>query len=85
MFGGCPFPAIRKEPYVVTLPGHEFLWLKLYPAEEVDPIKGVPGERMDRPDLPAPDRPLPRPPRDKERHISETASRGDTPRSDKPG
>ena len=85
MFGGCPFPAIRKEPYVVTLPGHEFLWLKLYPAEEVDPIKGVPGERMDRPDLPAPDRPLPRPPRDKERHISETASRGDTPRSDKRG
>jgi trehalose synthase len=74
VFGGCPFPAIGKTAYLVTLPGHEFLWLKLFPAEQVDPVKGVPRERMDRPDLPAPDRPLPRLPRDKERQISEERS-----------
>ena len=85
MFGGCPFPAVREEPYTITLPGHEFLWLKLYPAEEVDPVKGVPGERMDRPDLPAPDRPAPRPPRDKERHIGEERSREDPGAAKKPG
>jgi maltose alpha-D-glucosyltransferase/alpha-amylase len=68
MFGGCPFPAIRNEPYTVTLPGREFLWLKLFPADEVDPVEGFPGERLDRldrPDLPAPDRPLPARPREK--------------------
>jgi maltose alpha-D-glucosyltransferase/alpha-amylase len=85
MFGGCPFPAIREVPYTITLPGHEFLWLKLYPAEEVDPVKGVPGERMDRPDLPAPDRPAPRPPRDKERHIGEERSQEDPGAAKKPG
>ena len=65
MFGGCPFPAIRKAPYTVTLPGREFLWLKLFPPDQVDPVKGVPGERMDRPDLPAPDKPLPVRPRER--------------------
>jgi maltose alpha-D-glucosyltransferase/alpha-amylase len=78
VFGGCPFPAVAKElPYPITLPGHEFLWLKLYPAEQVDPVNGVPGERMDRPDLPAPDRPSPRPPGDKERQIGEARTRPD--------
>ncbi|MBV9583414.1 MAG: maltose alpha-D-glucosyltransferase [Alphaproteobacteria bacterium] len=65
MFGGCPFPAIREEPYTITLPGHEFLWLKLFPAEEVDPARGVPHEAMDRPDLPDADKPLPPRPREK--------------------
>jgi maltose alpha-D-glucosyltransferase/alpha-amylase len=65
MFGGCPFPALRKEPYTITLPGHEFLWLKLFPPEEVDPARGVPLEAMDRPDLPAADKPVPPRPREK--------------------
>jgi len=65
MFGGCAFPAIRQEPYTVTLPGHEFLWLKLFSAEEVDPARGVPHEAMDRPDLPAADKPVPPRPREK--------------------
>ena len=66
MFGGCAFPAIRDEPYTITLPGREFLWLKLFPADEVDPTRGVPHEAMDRPDLPAPDKPVPARPREKE-------------------
>jgi maltose alpha-D-glucosyltransferase/alpha-amylase len=57
VFGGCPFPIVGKQPYAVTLPGHEFLWLKLFPADRVDPALGVPHERLDRPDLPAADRP----------------------------
>ena len=75
MFGGCPFPAIREEPYTITLPGHEFLWLKLFPAEAVDPARGVPHEAMDRPDLPAPDKPLAPRPREKK------AARPDHPAS----
>jgi maltose alpha-D-glucosyltransferase/alpha-amylase len=78
MFGGCPFPAIREEPYTVTLPGREFLWLKLFPADEVDPVEGVPGERFDRPDLPAPDKPLPVRPREQvgaDPHPPDTPSR----------
>src|SRR5205814_8160013 len=66
MFGGCPFPTIREEPYTITLPGREFLWLKLFRADEVDPTRGVPHEAMDRPDLPAPDKPVPARPREKE-------------------
>ena len=66
MFGGCPFPTIRQEPYTITLPGREFLWLKLFRADEVDPTRGVPHEAMDRPDLPAPDKPVPARPREKE-------------------
>jgi len=66
MFGGCPFPAIRRAPYTITLPGHEFLWLKLFRAEQVDPARGVPHEAMDRPDLPAADKPVPPRPREKE-------------------
>jgi maltose alpha-D-glucosyltransferase/alpha-amylase len=66
MFGGCAFPAIREEPYTITLPGREFLWLKLFAADEVDPARGVPQEAMDRPDLPAPDKPVPPRPREKE-------------------
>ena len=66
MFGGCAFPAIREEPYTITLPGREFLWLKLFPADQVDPVRGVPHEAMDRPDLPAADKPVPPRPREKE-------------------
>src|SRR5438270_12129610 len=51
MFGGCTFPAICDAPYAVTLPGREFLWLKLFPADQVSPVTGVPAERADRPDL----------------------------------
>src|SRR5204862_3904634 len=58
MFVVCPFPAIRRAPYTVTLPGHEFLWLKLFRAEQVDPARGVPHEARDRPDLPAADKPV---------------------------
>ena len=72
MFGGCAFPAIRRDPYLVTLPGHEFLWLKLFPPDEVDPARGVPHEAMDRPDLPAADKPVPPRPREKEGGASET-------------
>jgi trehalose synthase len=72
VFGGCPFPPITKQPYPVMLPGHEFLWLKLFPAEEVDPVRGVPHEARDRPDLPAADR---SPPRDNERQVGDAAVR----------
>jgi hypothetical protein len=66
MFGGCAFPAIREEPYTITLPGREFLWLKLFSADAVDPARGVPHEAMERPDLPAPDKPVPPRPLEKE-------------------
>jgi trehalose synthase len=72
MFGGCAFPAIRRDPYLVTLPGHEFLWLKLFSADEVDPARGVPHEAMDRPDLPAADKPVPPRPGEKEGGSPET-------------
>ena len=85
MFGGCAFPPIRREPYIITLPGHEFLWLKLFPAEEVDPVKGVPEERLDRPDLPAPDRPPPAPPGEKERRVGGVPARRDAAAVDKRG
>jgi maltose alpha-D-glucosyltransferase/alpha-amylase len=70
VFGGCRFPAIGAEPYVVTLPGHEFLWLKLVPEDEASDALCVPLDAMDRPDLPAPDRPLPPRPREKEAEIA---------------
>ena len=66
MFGGCAFPAIREQPYTITLPGREFLWLKLFTVGEVDPARGVLHEAMDRPDLPEPDKPVPPRPREKE-------------------
>ena len=65
MFGGCRFPDIGAEPYTVTLPGHGFLWLKLLPQDEVETAECVPFE-VSRPDLPAPDRPLPARPREKD-------------------
>ena len=65
MFGGCRFPAIAAQPYTVTLPGHGFLWLKLLPEDEVEAAECVPFEAS-RPDLPAPDRPLPARPREKD-------------------
>ena len=74
IFGGCAFPAITRKPYPVMLPGHEFLWLKLFPAGQVDPIEGVPAERLDRPDLPAADHyPL----RDRERQLGDASARRD--------
>jgi maltose alpha-D-glucosyltransferase/alpha-amylase len=66
VFGGCRFPAIGKRRYVVTLPGHEFLWLKLIPEEDLPDAECVKLEASVRPDLPAPDRPLPPRPREKE-------------------
>ena len=72
MFGGSAFPAIGVAPYAITLPGHEFLWLKLFPVEEVDPARGVPYEAMDRPDLPSADKPVPSRPREKEGGVPPT-------------
>jgi trehalose synthase len=82
VFGGCPFPAITKRPYPVMLPGHEFLWLKLFPAEEIDPARGVPLEAMDRPDLPAPDR---SPPRNRERQLRDKPAPPDSAVRDRRG
>ena len=65
MFGGCRFPKIGAGRIVVTLPGHEFLWLKPVPADELPDAPCVPLEALERPDLPAPDRPLPPRPREK--------------------
>jgi maltose alpha-D-glucosyltransferase/alpha-amylase len=64
VFGGCRFPAIGAGGYLVTLPGHEFLWLKLVPADDLSAAQCVPLDPMDRPDLPAPDRRLPPRPRE---------------------
>jgi maltose alpha-D-glucosyltransferase/alpha-amylase len=66
MFGGCRFPDVGAEPYTVTLPGHGFLWLNLLPEDEVETAECVPFEAS-RPDLPAPDQPLPTRPREREK------------------
>ncbi len=68
VFGGCRFPAITSRPYLVMLPGHEFLWLKLATEAEVSDTPCVLLDASDRLDLPAPDRPLP--PRPRERKVS---------------
>jgi maltose alpha-D-glucosyltransferase/alpha-amylase len=83
MFGGCAFPTIRDEPYTVTLPGREFLWLKLFPADAVDPARGVPHEALDRPDLPEPDKPVPARRREKEAREKEGAG-SPTPQTSRP-
>jgi trehalose synthase len=65
MFGGCAFPAIGELPYTVTLPGHDFLWLKLVAKGEIDGTECPVLEPFDRPELPEADRPLPPRPREK--------------------
>ena len=69
LFGGCPFPRIGAVPYTVMMPGHRFLWLKLVPADEVADTECVPLEPQDRLDLPAPDRPPPTRPREKDANV----------------
>jgi maltose alpha-D-glucosyltransferase/alpha-amylase len=64
LFGGCRFPRIEAGRYIVTLPGHGFLWLKLVPADEAAGAECAPLDSTDRPDLPAPDPPLPPRPRE---------------------
>jgi maltose alpha-D-glucosyltransferase/alpha-amylase len=76
LFGGCPFPPITDLPYTVTLPGHGFLWLKLASASEVENAECVPLEQSDRPELPAPDRALPRRPREKHTAASDVSGDG---------
>ena len=66
VFGGCRFPKIGARPYIVTLPGHEFLWLQLVLPDELADAPCIPLDAMDRLDLPAPDPPLPPRPREKE-------------------
>ncbi len=62
LFAATPFPAIADAPYAVTLPGHAFFWFKLLPPNEARKRPDRPLEAQDRPDLPSPDRPLPRRP-----------------------
>jgi hypothetical protein len=61
LFGASVFPIVRDDLYTLTLPGHEFYWLKLLSPEDAARRKQRPLEAMDRPDLPAADRPLPIP------------------------
>jgi trehalose synthase len=63
LFGASVFPIVRDDLYTLTLPGHEFYWLKLLSPKDAAHRKRRPLEAMDRPDLPAADRPLPIPAR----------------------
>ena len=77
MFGGCRFPVIAAAPNTVTLPGHGFLWLRLFPEDQVELAECVPFEDS-RPNLPAPDKPLPDRPREKDERIVADERRRET-------
>ena len=63
LFGGGLFPPIREQLYMLTLPGHSFYWLTLLPEAGAQSRRDQLVEGMNRPDLPAADRPLPPPTR----------------------
>jgi maltose alpha-D-glucosyltransferase/alpha-amylase len=52
LFGGCLLPAIGRDPYMITLSGYSFYWVKLLPPEEAASRRQHPVEAMDKPDLP---------------------------------
>jgi maltose alpha-D-glucosyltransferase/alpha-amylase len=81
LFGGCPFPPVDARPYTFTLPGHDFLWLKLASQDEVGSDECVRLEPFDRPELPAPIRPLPPRPREKRTAFDGPALSGQPPRT----
>ena len=66
LFGGCRFPGIETGPYLVTLPGHGFLWLQVVPENALSDAARTPLNPRQQPDLPAPDRPLPLYPREEQ-------------------
>jgi trehalose synthase len=56
LFGSCLLPAIEPHPYLVTLTGYAFYWLKLLSPDEAEARISTPREAMDRPELPAANR-----------------------------
>jgi maltose alpha-D-glucosyltransferase/alpha-amylase len=50
MIGWSPFPRIREERYLFTLPGHAFFWFVLSPEAEAIDVETEPPERL--PELP---------------------------------